>query len=93
MDEKGLIAPYLASSLVNFCEPENKSQFRLKKDLNSPKMNDFSINGGIPVSLDSNMITFRDRIKSFKSDGNLLETITKYDFNIDHSNQQDRELI
>ena len=31
MDEKGLIAPYLTSSLVNPFEPENKSQFRLKK--------------------------------------------------------------
>ena len=31
MDEKGLIAPYLASSLVNLFKPENKSQFRLKK--------------------------------------------------------------
>ena len=93
MDEKGLIAPYLASSLVNLFKPEKRSHFRLKKDLNSPKMNDFSINGGIPVSLYSNMITFRDSNKSFKLDGDLLETITNYDFNVDHSNQQDRKLI
>ena len=33
MDEKGIIAPYLASSLVNLFKPENKSQFRLKKTL------------------------------------------------------------
>ena len=31
MDDKGLIAPYLASSLVNLFKPENKSQFRFKK--------------------------------------------------------------
>ena len=93
LDEKGLIAPYLASSLVNLLKPENRSQFRLKKDLNSPKMNDFSMNGGIPVSLYSNMITFRDSNKSFILDGDLLETITNYDFNVDHSNQQDRKLI
>ena len=31
MDDKGLTAPYLASSLVNLFKPENKSQFRLKK--------------------------------------------------------------
>ena len=40
MDEKGLIAPYLASSLtslVNRFKPENKSQFRLRKDHNSNK--------------------------------------------------------
>ena len=31
MDEKRLIAPCLASSLVNLFKSENKSQFRLKK--------------------------------------------------------------
>ena len=31
MNDKGLISPYLASSLVNLFKPENKSQFRFKK--------------------------------------------------------------
>ena len=31
MNDKGMITPYLASSLVNLFKPENKSQFRLKK--------------------------------------------------------------
>ena len=33
MTDKGMIAPYLASSLVNLCKPENNSQFGLKKTL------------------------------------------------------------
>ena len=93
MNDSGLVAPYLASSLVNVFKPENKSQFRLKKDLNSTKMNDFLINEGIPVTLVSNMLIFRDSNKSFKLDGDLLETMTNYDFNVDHSNRQDRKLI
>ena len=56
-------------------------------------MNDFLINGGIPVTLFSNMTTFSDSDKSFKLDGDLLESMTNYDFNVDHSNQQDRKLI
>ena len=76
MNDKAMIAPYLASSLVNLLKPENKSQFRLKKDLNSTKMNDFLINGGIPVTLISNKITFRNSNKSFKLDGDLLESMT-----------------
>ena len=56
-------------------------------------MNVFLRNCGIPVTLHSNMLTFRDSNKSFKLDGNLLETITNYGFNVDHSNQQDRKLI
>ena len=31
MNDKGMIAPTLASSLVNLFKPENKSQFKLKK--------------------------------------------------------------
>ena len=63
MNDKGLISPYLASSLVNLFKPENKSQFRLKKDLNATKMNDFVINAGIPVFLFSNILLFRDSNK------------------------------
>ena len=93
MNDKSMITTYLASSIVNLFKPENKSQFRLKKDLNSTKMNDFLINKCKPVTPVSNLLIFRDSNKSFKLEGDLLETITNYDFNVDHSNQQDRKLI
>ena len=93
MNEKGLIAPYLTSSLVNLFKPENKSQFRLRKDTNSTKLNDFLIHRGIPVTLFSNMITFRDSNKSFKLEGDLLKLITNYKFNADHSSPRDKKLI
>ena len=93
MIDKGMISSYLTCSLVNLFKPENKSQFRFKKDLNSTKVNDFLINVGIPVTLFSNMLIFRDSNKSFKLDGDLLETMTNYDFNVDYSNQQDRKLL
>ena len=93
LDEKSLIALYLASSLVNLFKSENKSQFRLKNNLNSTKMNDFLIHGIIPVSLHSNMITFRDSNKSFKLDEDLLKLITNYKFNADYSSPQDKKLI
>ena len=60
MNDKGMIAPYSASSLVNLFEPEKKSQFRLIKDFNSTKKIDFLIHGNLPVTLYSNMLTFRD---------------------------------
>ena len=72
---------------------ENKSQFKLRKDQNSIRMNDFLINGGTPVSLCSNMLTFRDSNKSFILDGDLLETITSYEFIVSHSNPKDQKLI
>ena len=39
------------------------------------------------------MLIFRDSNKSIKLEGDLSETITNYDFNVDHSNQQDRKSI
>ena len=56
-------------------------------------MKDFTINGGIPVTLVSNMLIFRDSEKSFKVDGDLLESITNYDFNVNRSNRRDRKMI
>ena len=93
MDEKGMIAPYLVSSLSNVFNLENKSQFRLRKDPNSTKINDFLIHRGIPVTLFSNMITFRDSNKSFKLEGDLLKLITNHKFNAGHSSPHDKKLI
>ena len=92
MDEKGMIAPYLISSLSNVFNLENKSQFRLRKDPNSTKINDFLIHRGIPVTLFSNMIIFRDSNKSFKLE-DLLKLITNHKFNANHSSPQDKKLI
>ena len=93
MNDKGLIAPYLTSSLVEVFKKVNKSQFRLRKDPNSTKMNDFLIHGTVPVTIFSNMITFRDSNKSFRLEGDLLKVITNYKFNADHSSPQDKKLI
>ena len=93
MNEKGLIAPYLASSLVNLFKLENKSQNKLRKDHNSNKMNNFLVHGSIPVTLFSNMITFRDSNKTLRLEGDLLKVITNYEFNADHSSPQDKKLF
>ena len=53
-------------------------------------MNYFLISDGILVPLFSNMITFRDSNKYFKIDGDLLETMTNYDFNVSHSNPKSK---
>ena len=56
MNDKGLIFPYLATSLVNLFKSGNRSQFNLIKDPNSIRMNDFLMNGGLPNNLYSNLL-------------------------------------
>ena len=93
MNDKGLIAPYLTTSLVEVFKKDKKCQFRLRKDTNSTKMNDFLIHGTIPVTIFSNMITFRESNKTFRLEGDLLKVITNYKFNADYSSLQDKKLI
>ena len=93
MNDKGMIAPYLTTSLVEVFKKDNKSQFPLRKDPNSTKLNDFLIHGIIPVTIFSNMITFRDSNKTFRLEGDLLKVITNYKFNVDRSSPQDKKLI
>ena len=63
-----MIAPYLASSIVNLFTPENRSPSKLSKDLISIRMIDFLTNTSLTVTLYSNMLTFRDTKKSFELD-------------------------
>ena len=51
MNDKGMMAPFSASSLVNIFKLEKTSQYNFIKDPDSIRMNDFLINRGIPVSL------------------------------------------
>ena len=88
-----MIAPNLASSSINLFKPENRSQFRLIKALNSTKMNDFLINTSVPVNLYSKMLTFRDTNRNFKLYGDLSKTMTSYKFNVDPSKPQDKKTI
>ena len=89
MNDKGLID----SSLIEVIKSDNKGQFRLTKDPDSTKPNDFLINDKIPITIFNNMLTFRDTKKVFKIEGDLYKVLTDYKFNVDHSNQQDRKII
>ena len=81
VNDNGPKAPYPSSFVANLFEPANKIQFNLIKDPNSIKMIDFLMKTSIPVNLYSNMLTFRDSNKPLILDGDLLETMTNFDFN------------
>ena len=94
LNDKGVLAPFLSSSFVNLLKPENKNEFNsIKEYNNSNRTKDCLINTIMPVTLYSNMLTFRDTNKSFKLDGDLLKPMTNNDFKVDQSNPQDRNII
>ena len=89
MNDKGLID----SSILEVIK-DSKGQFRLIKDPNSTKTNDFLINEKVPVTIFNNMLTFRNNNKKvFKLEGDLLDVMSNNKFNVDNSSQQNREII
>ena len=93
MNDKGMINLFFTSSLVNLLNFENTLHFKKIKDQISISMNDFLIITSIPVTQDSNFVTFRDSIKSFELDGDILKAMTNYHFNVAPSKPQERKLM
>ena len=93
MNDRGISASYLMSPLSRITNPENTSQFKLVKDPSSNRVNDLKIHNSIPITLYSNMLTFRDPNKQFELRGHLLEMITNKDYNVDLASLADKKLM
>ena len=83
MNDRGIIARYLLSPLSKISNAENSTQFRLVKDSQSDTVNDLLINKTIPITLQDNLLTFRDTNKVFELQGDLLKIITNKNYNVD----------
>ena len=59
----------------------------------SNRVNDLLINKTIPVALCNNLFTFRDIDKNFKKQGDLLNMITKKNYNVDLANSSDQTIL
>ena len=93
MNDRGILAPYLMSPLSKITNPENTTQFKLVKDANSNRVNDLNINNSIPITLYSNLLTFRDTGKEFELKGDLLKMITNQNYNVDLASLADKKLM
>ena len=93
MNERGILATYLMSSLSKITYPENTSQFKLVKDSTSNRINDLLINKTIPITLYNNLLTFPDSNKEFEKKGDLLRMITNKNYNEDLASLSDKNLM
>ena len=93
MNDKGLIASYLMFPLSKIINPENSTQFKLVDDSTSNRVNDLKINNSIPITLNNNLLTFRDANKKFELKGDLLKMITNKNYNIDLASLSDKKLM
>ena len=94
MNDRGsIIATYLLSPLAKITNPENSTQFKLVKAHNSNRVNDLLIKNTIPITLQDNLLTFRDSGKVFELKGDLLKMITNKNYNVDFASLQDKKLM
>ena len=91
MNDRGIISSYLLSPLSKIFNPKNTTQFKLINDSTSDRVNDLKINNSIPITLYSNILTFRDTGKEFELKGNLLIMITIKNYNVDHASSSDKK--
>ena len=75
------------SPLSKITNPENSSQFRLIKDINSNRRTDLKINKTITNTLYNKLLTCRE-LK-----GDLLRKITNKNYNVDLARLSDKKLI
>ena len=93
MNDRGILASYLVSRLSKITNPENTSQFKLVKDHNSNRVNDFLIKNTIPIILHNNLLTFRDTGRVFELKGDLLKMIPNNNYNVDLASLADKKLM
>ena len=93
MNDRGIIASYLMFPLSKIIIPENSTQFKLVDGSTSNRVNDLKINNSIPITLNNNLLTFRDTKKQFELKGNLLKMITNKNYNIDLASLSDKKLL
>ena len=91
MNDRGILATYLMSSLSKITNLENTSQIKLVKDSSSNRVNDSKIHNSIPLTLYGNIIAFRDTGKEFELTCDLLKMITNKNFNVDLASLQDKK--
>ena len=93
MNDRGIIASYLMFPLSKIINPDNSTQFKLVDDSNSNRVNDLKINNSIPITLNNNLLTFRDTNKQIELKGDLLKMITNKNYNIDLASLSHKKLM
>ena len=76
LNNRGIFATFWTSHLSKITNTEISSQFKLVKDSSSNRVNDLLIHNTIPITLQDNLLTIRDRGKQFELKGDLLKKIT-----------------
>ena len=93
LNDRDIIVSNLMSLLSKITNPENTTQFKMVKNSNSKRVNDLLIHNSIPVSLQDNLLTFRDNGRVFELKGDLLKMITNKNYYVDLASLSDKKLM
>ena len=80
MNDRGILASYLMYHLSKITNPENTSDFNIVKDYNSNRVNYLLIKKAIPITLQENLLNFRETGEVYELKGDL-QMITNKNYN------------
>ena len=89
MSDRGILASFLLPPFSKNINPENISQFKLRKDSNSNRVNDLLKHNSVPITLHDTLLPLRDTDKTFGLKGDFLERITNKNYNVDLASSSD----
>ena len=91
VNDRGILASYLASPLYRITKPEYTSRFKLVKDPSSNRVNGLLIDKTIPVTLHKILLTYRDTDKKIEKQRNFLKMIINKNYKVDFANLLDKK--
>ena len=93
MNDRVTQATFLLSPLFNITNLEKISQFKLRKDRQSNRVDDLLINKTIPVTLFNDLLTFRDTDTKFELKGDHWKMITNKNLFVDLAKLSDEKTM
>ena len=93
MKDWGKLSSDFLAPLSKITNPEHTSQFKLVKSPDSNKFIDILIGKIIPVTINDTLYTFRDAVKKFELEKELVKTATYKKYNVDLAKLPDKKLM
>ena len=93
MNDRGIIASYLLSPLSKFTNLEKNIQFKLVRDSNSNTVNDLLINKPNPITLQNNLLIFRDTDEKLELQRDLIKMMNNKNYIFDLASLSDKRIV
>ena len=91
MNDRGILVSYLMSPLSKITSLAHTSQSTLRRIPDSNRVSDLLINKTIPITVNDNLLKFRDTDKNCELEEDLMKMTTNKNYNVDLAKLTDKK--